>query len=328
MAVSNKIFPIRVPLPGNPLKAVNAWLVKGDERDLLIDTGFNLPESEDALKKALSEYGVETAKLDILLTHLHCDHSGLAAAIKSESSIVYSSKKDGDLIDSLCDPAGLWPNIIKNLERNGFQTKELEELNASHPGRLYANTAPLSYHYVNDGDILSYGGMNFRVIETPGHTPGHIVLYEPQQKILIAGDHILPTLSPNITTWPDVPDSLQSYLESLDKIAKLETRLCYPGHGEIFSRVAERCEELQMHHHQRLEEVTQIVAALGKVNAWQTAAHMKWHSRSAWTDWKAAQKSFAVSEASAHLEHLAAKKVISKFVDRSGKIFFGVQTGE
>ena len=72
--VAPNLYRIPVPLPGNPLRNLNAYLIRGD-RNLLVDTGFRQEECRTALKAGLAELGVDMADTDIFLTHLHSDHS-------------------------------------------------------------------------------------------------------------------------------------------------------------------------------------------------------------------------------------------------------------
>ena len=76
--VAENIYRIEVRMPGNPLKALNSYFIRGDEQDLLIDTGFKLPECREDLKEGLKKLNSHQQRRNILLTHLHSDHSGLA----------------------------------------------------------------------------------------------------------------------------------------------------------------------------------------------------------------------------------------------------------
>jgi len=79
--------------------------------------------------------------------------------------------------------------------------------------------------------MIDIGRYSFRCIETPGHSPAHFCLYEAKNKILVSGDHILFDITPNITFWPQLDNSLKSYLDSLDKVYNLDVNLVLPGHG-------------------------------------------------------------------------------------------------
>ncbi|WZL73874.1 MBL fold metallo-hydrolase [Clostridiaceae bacterium 35-E11] len=90
--ILDDIYRIEVPLPENPLKRLNAYLIKGVKRNLLIDTGFNRKECKERLLTALTALNVAMDNTDIFITHLHADHSGLASAIMTEHTYVFALK--------------------------------------------------------------------------------------------------------------------------------------------------------------------------------------------------------------------------------------------
>lgn len=106
------------------------------------------------------------------------------------------------------------------------------------------------------GERISTGVFEFDVIWTPGHSAGHIALYEPREKILIAGDHILPGITPNIGLYPDdqVDNPLGRYITSLKEFRHLEVEIVLPGHEQPFSGalgLRDRIDELCYHHELR-----------------------------------------------------------------------------
>lgn len=167
--IEDNIYTIPVPLPGNPLKCLNSYVIKDGKRSLVIDTGFRMPECREALTTGLAELGIDMNKADIFLTHLHSDHSGLAPELASPSSKVYISREDGErILHGLVSNANL--RYAEYLS-DGFSEEELTHLNDS-PSMKYSQDKPIEFTYVADGDMLSYGGHKLQVIETPGHTPG------------------------------------------------------------------------------------------------------------------------------------------------------------
>ena len=94
--IADNIYRKVVPLPNNPLREINAYIITG-EKNLLIDTGFNRPECEEALRNAFDELGIE--KTDVFITHLHSDHCGLVPKFAKEESIIYSGETDGELMN-------------------------------------------------------------------------------------------------------------------------------------------------------------------------------------------------------------------------------------
>jgi len=173
-----------------------------------------------------------------------------------------------------------------------------------HPGYRHGSKLNHALTLLDGREILSIGDYAFTCISTPGHTRGHMCLYEPDRKILISGDHILEDITPNIQSWSDETQPLRSYLANLDEIYKLDVDIVLPGHRRIFTHCRARIEELKHHHRVRLEEVLAILGK-GPRNAYETASEMTWdiNCRS-WEDFPLAQKWFATGEALAHLKYL------------------------
>ncbi|GAI37601.1 unnamed protein product, partial [marine sediment metagenome] len=86
------------------------------------------------------------------------------------------------------------------------------------PGYKYSSKGYLDFYILKEGDAISIGDYLFKCIETPGHTPGHMCLYEPDKKIFISGDHILSDITPNISLFSNEENPLKEYLISLDKV--------------------------------------------------------------------------------------------------------------
>lgn len=299
-------YRIEVPLPGSPLRALNAYLVMGSVRNLLIDNGFNMPECAEALNAALQELGVNLVETDFFLTHLHSDHNGLTSSLaRSRTSKIMCSQEDGQRINEAILEDAYWEDMFDALVDNGFPRAELGELHLTHPGRIYASPSPLRINYVEDGDTFSYGRYTFMVLEVPGHTPGHVALYELGSKTLVSGDHILGTITPNITPWSGVEDSLGNYLKSLDKISALDVSRTFPAHRGMIENTGGRIAELKEHHRKRLDETCRVLSANGALSAYGTAAHMTWGLRGiTWAEFAVQQKCFATGETLAHLVHL------------------------
>ena len=321
------LFRIEVPLPGNPLKQLNAYLIRGEDRHLLVDNGFNMAECEQSLRHALQEMDTPLEKLDFFLTHLHSDHNGLTSVLRTPDSRIYCSEEDGNHINRFIEDEHAWLSMMRGLGRHGFPDSALGELLRSHPGKIYASPEPLPFTPVSDGQAVAYGGYKFMVIAVPGHTPGHVALFEPDQHFLICGDHVLGSITPNITAWNGVADSLGDYLRSLDKILRLPVQQSYPGHRAIIPDTHVRVRQLHNHHERRLSEVLAIVERLGRTQAFAVAARMHWALRGTWESYKVQQQCFAVGEAVAHLDHLAMLGRLQRLEDATGSVTYAeVQT--
>ncbi|MFP3999916.1 MAG: MBL fold metallo-hydrolase, partial [Desulfobacterales bacterium] len=175
-----------------------------------------------------------------------------------------------------------------------------------------SNWSP-SLSMINDQEHLTVGDYDFICIQTPGHTPGHTCLHEPEKGIFIAGDHVLYDITPNIQCWSDNIDPLGDYLKSLDRVRDLYVKQALPGHRNLFSDFRERIDTLKNHHSKRLEEVEAILAKTSPMHAFDVASQMTWDLvAKSWDDFPTAQKWFATGEAIAHLRYLEARKSIRR----------------
>lgn len=176
-----------------------------------------------------------------------------------------------------------------------------------HPGVSFATDGPVAFTPVIEGDVLSYGSCRLRVLQTPGHTPDMICLYDADKRMLFSTDHILGDITPNITYWEEMPDALGAYLQSLRKTAALDVQLCLTGHRSTLPNCAERIAALEQHHAARLEQVRDILHREGPCTGFTVASLMTWSIRAkSWDDFPLPQQWFACGEAMAHLEHLHA----------------------
>jgi len=314
------IFKIQIPLPNNPLKATNAYLVKGGERNLLIDTGFNRSECREAMDQAIEELGISMENTDIFITHIHGDHSGLAGYLSRPTNTVYSGRYCAQSLQGYAEE-GLKDFFDDLISQSGLPHISI----TAHPGYTYASDIVDSVTIVQDGDILQVGEFSFQCIETSGHAPDHVCLYDAERKILFSGDHILGKITPNNTIWAPpatiTRDYLGEYLKSLDKIAGLDLKVVFPAHRYVLEDGYTRIEELKSHHQRRLENILAILGN-GSLSGAQVASQMQWDlSIKSWEDFPPAQKIFATGEALAHLTHLVFQKVVVKDL-KDGVVYY------
>ena len=143
-------------------------------------------------------------------------------------------------------------------------------------------------------------------MSTPGHSPGHTSLYEANHKILVAGDHILFDITPNIAHWLEMEDALGQYFASLEKVNALAVQLVLTGHRRLVHDLPRRVRELQEHHGRRLNEVL-VALGDGAKDVLQIAPHIKWDiTAKTWEEFPPPQKWFAFGETMAHVRYLEA----------------------
>ncbi len=311
------LFRIEIPLPKSPLKALNSYVIRNAERSLIVDTGWNQEECMTAMQAGLSELGVDLKKTDFFITHLHADHFGLLSDLVTDTSKIYFNQPDVDRFRS----GFLWDDFAHFARLNGYPENDLQASLQSHPGFKFRPKSDLAFSILKEGNTLSFGNYVFKCIETPGHTLGHMCLYEPSQKIFVAGDHLLNDITPNIQLWSDERDPLKEYFESLDKVYKLDIELVLPGHRSIFRNDRERIGELKQHHQKRLDEIISILEK-GEKDAFQVASEMSWDIVcDSWDLFPVSQKWFATGEAIAHLKYLKEKGIIRAGMRERRRVF-------
>jgi glyoxylase-like metal-dependent hydrolase (beta-lactamase superfamily II) len=194
---------------------------------------------------------------------------------------------------------------------NGVPSDEAEVLsNSQRALSAVVKTAEPSVQ-LDGAELLDMGRRRLRVEWTPGHSPGHICLYDPLEKLLFAGDHMLPDLSPNIGLHPQsTPDPLHEYLEGLRRLAAYQPARILPAHGRPFTDAPGRVAVLVAHHKRRLERILEIVAA-GRRHGWQVALEL-WGPRE-----NLYEKRLALQEGLAHLQALAVEGRLTKSVTPS-----------
>ncbi len=249
----------------------------------------------------MEELGVLLENVELFVTHLHSDHSGLAAEMNLSGVKIYTGEIDGEIINQMTT-AEYWEGfkeraISMDLAKDGINFNQ-------HPGHKFCPLHPITYEAMNEGDSIDFGQYHFEVIDIPGHTPGHIALYEPNHRLLISGDHILDPITPNIAFWGFEWDILQVYFDSLAKVRKMPVDLVLASHRKVITNHRERIDELLAHHQERLKEIEKIIEREW-LSVRDVASRMHWAIRAKdWTEFPDPQKWFASGEAMSHLEHL------------------------
>ena len=310
-------YRVRIPLPDTPLKELNSYVLKGRKRSLIIDTGLNRTTSLRAMQQALQALDIDLQRTDLFITHLHADHIGLVAELATPRSAVFLNRPDAAHIREWTG----FDTMISYALFCGFPEEKLQEGLDRHPGFHFRPADLPELTEISDTEILDYAGYELHCLPTPGHTPGHLCLYAPDQKILLSGDHILGDITPNIQCWSDARNPLQAYLQSLQDCKALAVNLVLPGHRELFRDCQGRIRELETHHAQRLAEILTILEG-STVTPYTVASRMTWDfAANAWEEFPMAQKWFATGEANAHLRYLEERGEIERR-EQNGRLAF------
>ncbi len=299
------LYMVRIPLPHNPLKALNSYIVTGDETTTIIDVGFNHPDCEQALDRALAALGRSWESVEIVLTHSHPDHTGNLDRIYRKGMRVSANLHSFQEVENLQDmEANVFGPLL--LQASTPDEKGITLENGKPRIHVSAELLPLKNQpkltFLREGDELETGGFAFRVVEVPGHDPWHICLYEKTHKLMIIGDHVLERITPAISSWFPAYNALEKFLQSLNKMNDYDVEHVLPAHGAPFSDLRGRVAYLISHHEDRLDEIYGLVAA-GHHDIVSISSNAKWRYDD-WRSWPLDQKFFSMGETMAHLIYL------------------------
>lgn len=265
------MFMVQIPMIA-PLKHVNMYVVRGFDENLIIDAGPPLLSSKIMLFRNLRGLKVSLNKSVFLATHSHADHFGLIERLAGNSKIYIGHRE----MNSLFRDEEEVKKVIVFAVENGFP-EHSATLIARFMFKRYSRR-PLELVPLKDGDILEIGDYKFKCIESPGHTWGHICLYDQERRLLISGDHVLSDITPGVFSWSYDEDTLSAYLSSLRRTYELNANLVLPGHGRIFMDLKRRVIELINHYKLRLLEVISVLSHRIE-NAYWIASKVKWGAR-------------------------------------------------
>lgn len=314
------VYRIPLPLPHDGLRAVNVYAITTDDGMVLVDAGWNLDVARAALEKGLAALGRGLRDIDrFLVTHAHRDHFGQAVLLRREfGTRVGLGEGERPTIELLGDPAHRPLSEFEvTLQRAGAHGL-LAWLRSLGDGEHRPGEWPAPDDWLRDGDRVGLTDRTLTVVETPGHTRGHVVFVDEAAGLLLAGDHVLPHITPSIGFEP-VPLELVlgRYLRSLRIVREMPDRRLLPAHGPVTPSAHRRVDELLDHHSRRLDE---CLAALGgdELTAFECAQRLTWTRRKrAFAELDEFNQMLAVGEAAAHLDLVAAQGRASA-VDRDG----------
>jgi glyoxylase-like metal-dependent hydrolase (beta-lactamase superfamily II) len=300
---------IPLPLPNDGLRAVNVYAVTGSDGPVLIDSGWSIPAAKALLQTALQELGTDFADIQrFLVTHMHRDHYSQAINLRRDfgTRVTLGAEERWSLETTMRPGRASAQEQVHYLRELGAgATADAME---AHIGAVDLTDWELPDDWFSDGEIINANGRSLEVVETPGHTRGHVVFYDTAASVLFAGDHVLPTITPSIGFEPALAtDPLGAFLRSLAIVRARPDAMLLPAHGPVTASAHDRVDELVEHHRVRLEA---MAAALGwgADTAAEVAAKVTWTRRAhSLADLDMFNQFLAVCETGAHLDLLVAQ---------------------
>ncbi|MDT0200913.1 MBL fold metallo-hydrolase [Nocardioides sp. AE5] len=305
--VLDGVFRIPLPLPDDGLRAVNVYAISEGSSVTMIDAGWALAESLAALERGLAEAGHSLSDIEqFLVTHSHGDHYAQAATVRrmfgSEVSIGAGERGS---IEAMADPAfEPFSRIEQSLKRAGAEELLSDMLAWRRGARDKGPHVPweLPDRWLSAGTI-SLKSRDLEVVDTPGHTAGHVVFHDLVAGVLFAGDHVLPRITPSIGFEPGGADlPLADFLDSQRVVLERPDARLLPAHGPVTDSTHARAEELIAHHEKRLDETAAAVDS-GASTTYEVAQHLGWtrHERRL-AELDMFNQNLAIGETRAHLD--------------------------
>ena len=297
------VYQIEVPMRHNPLGYTYSYLLR--DAATLIDTGVGTRDAFDSLEEQARTAGMELTDIKrIIPTHLHGDHIGLVDTVRRLSGAkVYAHRtaierqqeshaRDVDMYSET-------RNETKLLGGSKY-LDFLRRFESSFRGRMRSMDID---EPLEDGQILELEGSTLKVYWTPGHAREHICLHDEEKRILYAGDHVLPKITPHVSLRSHLEgDPLGDYIESLEKLRGLDVETVLPAHQYVFKDLNGRISEMHLHHKSRCEEMKKAIGD-GRSTVFEISAQVSWDSRP-WPEMEFWTKRMAARETLAHLVYL------------------------
>jgi len=309
--VADRVLPglwsIPVPIPNNPLGHTNVYVFETDRGPVLVDAGWDDDTSWACLTSGLTSAGLDAADCyGVLVTHMHPDHHGLSGRVHAASGAwIAMHPKDAVMVGRMGQAkAEFVDEVGALLLAAGASEDEIVARPRARPEHLRSR-APMMVpdRSLDDGEFVDVPGWKVEAVWTPGHSPGHTCFRVPDHGLLLAGDHVLPTITPHIALSRSDRDGdpLGDFLASLHKVNRPDIGSVLPAHEYRFDHLDARVSAIVSHHHHHLEALVATLAG-GPKTLWELAKGLAWNRP--WPDLDVMMHRAAVNETAAHLRHL------------------------
>ncbi|MET0146557.1 MAG: MBL fold metallo-hydrolase [Ilumatobacteraceae bacterium] len=316
------VLRLQLPIDMPGLGHTNCYVLEDERGVAIVDPGLPGRATLTTIEQRLASVDIPISRVHtVVITHSHPDHFGGAAWVRQETGAEIVTHRQFRLMWDRAEP----PDVDVTDVADGTDVADVADVGARQrmpwdeppwggkghvvpfARRVRMRAAmhfPRFFHTprptvrVDDGEAIRLAGRDWFAVHTPGHTADHLCLFDPTERLLLSGDHVLPTITPHIGGFDPTGDPLLQFFESLDKVAQLgpEVSTVLPAHGHPFDDLAGRAKAIQEHHLERLQVLRDAADQLDRpARVQELSAHL-FSAR--------AQGAMADSETFAHLEHL------------------------
>ena len=260
--VATGVLWIRMPLPFS-LANINLWAIRDGEQWAIVDTGIQTSDTATAWRQVLAGPLENRGLSRVMVTHMHPDHVGMAGWLirKSDCSLWMTRLEYLNCRVLVADTGREAPDDgVRFYRRAGWGDDAIEYYRTRFGGFGKSTyKLPDSFRRLRDGESLTIGEHQWRVVVGNGHSPEHACFYCPDLKLLISGDQVLPRISSNVSVFPTEPDAdpLGDWMSSLARIKREvpDDVLVLPAHNEPFRGLHARLDDLIRGHEVGLERL-------------------------------------------------------------------------
>ncbi|MFX1275764.1 MAG: MBL fold metallo-hydrolase [Promethearchaeota archaeon] len=272
------VYRIKIDVPF-AVRYVCVYLFDVDDKKVLIDAGLNMGKWDEVFYSLLEDLKLTISDIDYcIVTHRHIDHVGLIKSFKRKNPNIQI------LMHDITEQNLKWESDGSNHETIDKIAKEsskllikygMPEVFERRMFNMISMWAKMTRYQKPDkvlqnGDEIIFPTNKLKTIWTPGHSMGHICIFDNNKKYLYSGDHILSRITPHIGNFlinPDLKvkcdidfnDILAHYLKSLDVISDLNPKIIFPAHQDVIYNPQERINEIKLHHEKRLKEISSLI---------------------------------------------------------------------
>ncbi|ARD46110.1 MBL fold metallo-hydrolase [Colwellia sp. PAMC 21821] len=277
--IADGLLWLRMPMP-MALDHINVYLLQDDDGWYILDTGLNTETTRQLWLTVIEKHCKSKAIKGVICTHFHYDHSGLATWLTQTFNVpLYMTYGEFYMIKTISSGLASLGNDhqLDFYHRSGLPRKDVDAMLNSCRKDPFIKLCPPSFTRLREGDVLTIGKRRWQIVIGEGHSPEHACLYCAEDKLLLAGDQLLPHISSNILVTEMEPQGqpLKYWLSSLEKLQTLDPNtLVLPAHGPVFREMHLRAKQLIQHHLEQLDILRAFALQVTEFNAYQAMKHL------------------------------------------------------